>query len=169
VTRSQPLQTYEFRHSLAGEKLAPLDGTEADAPVAAETEATLTYSVDVQGYRVEANGSMFGSFSLEHDGGHLDVFVVDTENLALLEEGEPFAALVVAREVDSESQSVDVPLDDEWTVVLSNQTPLASTMVGTLIVTADPLGGTLWAGDPVTLEVPFRIPPGETFGVSLVP
>lgn len=64
-------------------------------------EASVTLDVQVESYRVEADGAYYGSMSVEHEGGRVDVLVVDEDNYDLFKDEEPFDAQYAVLDVGS--------------------------------------------------------------------
>ena len=139
----------------------PPQVTEADLSGGADPEAVLTLDLVVDGRRIEADGQWFGSMSIEHTGGAVDVFVVDETNYDLYQDDEPFEAQLVAWDVDADSLSVELPMGNHWMVIVSNTAPVASTMVGGLTATLSAPEGAVFETAPAPLETRFRIPPGD--------
>jgi len=152
-----------------------VDGTMPPRPEASVVEpddatVALSFGFEVESYRVAADGAYTGSFSLEHDGGRLDAFVVDADNYERFLDDEEFEAWAVEQDASSADVTVDVPHSDDWTLVLSNRDTLASTMVGSLTVSVAPAGDVTWIGDePAPIETRLRIPPGEHLAIELAP
>jgi hypothetical protein len=141
--------------------------TETDLTGGAKPLATLSYTVDVESYRVQAQGFYSGSMSIEHEGGRLDVFVVDEANYALFQKGSAFLAQKVARATDSTEAQVDLSGDRTWKLVLANMDSVASTMVGSVTVSVVPASGVTWDGEVAPVETRVRIPPQSWFAVDL--
>jgi hypothetical protein len=169
VEQSLPGVTYAIDATVLGTRPARPEATEADLIAGREPAATLELSIEVESYRISADGSFTGSFSLEKEGGRVDVFVLDDPNLNLFWNDQPFQVQIYHQDVTSQTLSLDLPLHGRWSVVLSGRHHLASTMIGTLSATATPYGDVTWTDGPVTLQHRFRIPPGEMFTVALVP
>ena len=161
-------ETYQADGWVQGSMPDPLSIGEASLAAEVEREVTLSWEFQVESYRVAADGAYYGSMSLELEGGRVDTFVVDEDALADFEAGGQFDALAALRGQGSGSGSLDLPRDRAWFLVLANQEALSSTMVGTLQVSAIPAEGFRWEDeDALSLDVRFRIPPGEHLAVSL--
>jgi hypothetical protein len=142
----------------------------------AAAQATLSASVEVQSHRVAADGGFmtreyefwYGSFTRYAEGGRVDWFVVDADNLALFEAGEAFEALALGQDVEQADLELGLPLDQPHWLVLYNPA-VSSHMVGELGVSVAPLGGVTWESEPEAVGARFRIPPRGFVSVALEP
>lgn len=169
VERTEPFETYPVTAAVPGEMPEPAAATEADLTAGADPELTLSVSFDVESYRTAQDGRLYGSFSWEQDGGHLDAYLVDETNYSLFRSGDPFQAALVS--VDAADGVTDhaLPRTKTWYLVLSNADFIASTMVGSVSLAAAPAAGISWTGDAPELTYRFRIPPGEHVCITLTP
>ena len=145
---------------------------EADQPAGAPVdsvvdlgEATpdyrLTVSHATDGYRVaQVSRMLHDSFSLEHDGGAVDVFVVDQWGYERFVDERDFAALSFVEGAETSEESVQISDDREWYVVAANARLSASTVIGDLQIEIEALGD-LPLDAPVRLDRRFRLGPGE--------
>ncbi len=144
-----------------------LEVEEADLTDGAEAEAVLTLDLAVDGHRIEADGQWYGSSSIAHEGGQVDVFVVNEDNYDLYQDDEPFEAQLVALGVAADTLSVELPLGDHWMVILSNTDAVASTMVGGIDARLTAPEGMVYEADPAPLQTRFRIPPGDYLSLRI--
>ncbi|MBN1337380.1 MAG: carboxypeptidase regulatory-like domain-containing protein [Deltaproteobacteria bacterium] len=131
------------------------------------TEATLTISFTDPGARTLALSQRFGTtYTVEAAVPEIEGVLVDGDNLALLEAGEPFEAAWIGPAADAE---VDLPLDHAWYLVLSNASQMSTAVTGTLTVALDPLDAGAWEEAATPLDLPYELLPGGHLAVSLAP
>jgi len=167
VTRTEPWETYTTSTAVPGDMPAAPQATEADLSAGAAPEVALGVTFSVESYRIEGDGQLAGSFSREHDGGRVDAFLLDEAGYDLFRAGEAFEALSVDLGAAEATVSYDLPRTKSWILVLSNTGTTASTMVGSVSVTASPYGDITWTSDVPALTHRFRIPPGEHVTITL--
>ncbi len=167
VSQSVAWQTHSLTIDNLGDLTDPPQPSLAKPPPEDAITALLGFNVQVESYRVEADGAFWGSMSLEHDDGYLDVFVVDDENLLSLADGKSFEAAYLDQDAQSSAGRVELPLNRPWYLVLANLDTLASTVVGSFQVHAEAANDADWTSQPDPIEQRFRIPPGEYLSVEL--
>ena len=167
VEMSEPYETYLLTQAIGGAMPADLDLAEADLTDGEPLDARWQLAFDVEGHRIEADGSYSGKLSLEQEGGHLDAFVVDAANYDLFKDGEPFEAQTSLLDAATGELSVELPRTRSWALVLSNTGVLSSTMVGSLEFSAEAAGEAAWTADAESLQRRFQIPPGEYLAFTL--
>jgi hypothetical protein len=126
-----------------------------------EADFALSVTTTIDAYRVAQTSRMLhDSFSLEKEGGFVDVFVVDQWGYERFDDDRDFvAAHFEARSAGGEA-SVEISNDREWYVVVANTSLTASTVIGDLAIELEALGETPFDA-PVTLSSPFRVGPGQ--------
>ena len=169
VEETLAYETYAITDNVPGAMPEFSEVTLSDLTGGDDPEVALTLQFEVESYRVEGDGSLRGSFSKEHDGGRVDVYLLDEENYADFESGDPFEALDLAEDATGGTIEKDLPMTKSWVLLLVNRDFLASTMVGSVTVTTAPYGDIVWNDDAPGLEQRFRIPPGEHFSMTLDP
>jgi hypothetical protein len=167
VEQSVPYETYALTSSIGAAMPDGADPAEADLTEGKPLDVTWSAAFEVESYRVDADGTYGGSMSVEHTGGRLDTFVVDAANYELFKDDQPFEAQAAELDATSGEISMDLPRDKSWALVLSNKGVVASTMVGTLAVTAAAAGDAEWTSDAEPLEMRYQIPPGEYLTVTM--
>ncbi len=160
-------ETYSATTTVPEHMPARAEVLEADLTGTAEADASLEVLFEVESYRVSEEGIYEGSFSWERDGGRVDVYLVDGENLARFEDGDPFESQIALVDETTGSFVQDLPLDRSWYLLLANPTALNSTMVGSLSVRVSALGETAWDGEPASPMPRFQIPPGEYLALEI--
>ena len=165
------IDAYDTQHLdiVIGEMPASPAANETDLSDGADPQAILSFTLDVRSYRVEADGAYYGSSSVTHEGGRLDVFIVNHENWGLFRDEESFDAQFVAMDSQSLDEAVDLPLTESWTLVLSNEDTVASTMTGSVTVQVTPYGDVEFDGETEGVELDFHLPPGELIAIALLP
>ncbi len=151
-----------------GEMPAGLAIAEADLTGGEPADVSLTYAFVVDSYRVEADGAYSGSMSVTHEGGRVDAFVVNDENFQLFHDGEAFEAMALESDASSGGTTLDLPMNGSWTLVLANVDTVASTMTGTVELSAEPAAGVSFTADVEPLSARFHIPPGEYMAIALL-
>ena len=159
-------ETYVIEPTVDAMPAAP-DATQADQTGGVEPEVAVTIQVAVESYRIEADGQWSGSMSVAHDGGRVDVFVLDEDNYDLFQDEEPFEAHYVAMDVATDEVRLELPLDHHWSVVLANRDQVAATMVGSVTLRATPLEGQAFETDMPPRQDRFRIPPGDYYSLFI--
>lgn len=155
-------------YALAATLPAPLPATEV-APDGPPEARVFLYSVGASG-RLTTWSQRFGTtYTAEAPAPELQALLVDADNHALLEAGEPFDAAWAAFASGVLDAEIDVPLDRPWRVVLSNAGEVSRAALGSLLVEVIPLApGALWA-DPVSLETSYELLPGGRLAVEITP
>ena len=143
--------------------------TESDLAEGEEPEVHLSLSLEVESYRVIADGRLFGSFSWEQEEGRVDLFLVDDENYERLEAGEAYDAHYLNLDATTAEEAFELPRTGRWNLVLSNLSAVASTMVGSMTISASPYGDISWTEEVDDLVYRFRIPPGQHARITLDP
>jgi hypothetical protein len=176
VSWIEAYDTVGFELELPASRPGVLAVTEASLDDGASGEVVFGIHHDVHSHRIVGDGGFmtrqyefwYGSFTRYQEGGRVDRFVVDADNLALFEAGEPFEALAVERDLDEGDVSLELPLDRAWHLVLYNPA-VSSHMVGAVTTTAKPVEGVSWDGETESLSTDFRIPPQGYISVALEP
>ncbi len=154
VQESVAGQDEAYTVTLEGAMPAPLAVTKK-AVEPGEDLLRVEVAQTVTGYRLLGQSRYGTTFSLEHDRGKLDRFVLDGENYAKFQAGEPFEAADLVMAADSDEQVLELPAEGAWTLVLSNNDPRATAAVGDLVVNA--------------LSVDFALLPGDYVAIDLTP
>jgi hypothetical protein len=169
VDQTLPDQRYDVITNVPGTMPGNPSATEADLTAGADPEVSLNFSLDIESYRIEGDGRLFGSFSQERDGGHVDVFLMDQVGYNRYMTDDAFDAQVLFMDSEGTTEVVDLPRTKDWILVVSNTSFTRSTMVGSLGVSADPADGIAWTEEVPEMHVRLRIPPGEHVAVTLSP
>jgi hypothetical protein len=169
VDETIPNQTHDIITNVPGTMPVNPNATAADLTGGAEPEVSLHFSFAIESYRIEGDGRLFGSFSEEKVGGHVDAFLMDQENYNRFQTNDAFEAMSVNLDSEDFTDVVDLPRTKDWIVVIANTSFTRSTMVGSFAVNAYPAAGIEWTEDVPELYVRLRIPPGEHVAVTLTP
>ncbi len=169
VDQTTPSATHEIVTNVPGTMPGNPNAAEADLTGGADPEVTLDVSFAIESYRIEGDGRLFGSFSQEKDGGHVDAFLMDQDNYTRFQTNDAFEAVAIDLDADAGSFVEDLPRTKDWILVLANTSFTRSTMVGSVTVNVSPPGVITWTEDVPELHVRLRIPPGEHVAVTLSP
>jgi hypothetical protein len=169
VDRTEPYETYTVTRRVPGTMSVRPEVALVDLTGGEPAELTLSVALDVESHRIAGDGRLFGSFSWEQEGGSLDAYLMDEENYVRFQAGEAFEAQYAGQAAESVEESFDLPRTRAWVLVLSNAAFVASTMVGSLTMSATPPGDVEWTESPVALTTRFRIPPGTYAAFTVTP
>lgn len=164
-----PYETVPVTATIPGTMPAPPQASQTDLTGGDAPEAKLELRFDVESYRVAGDGQLEGSFSWNGEGGRIDAYLLDEANYSSFLAGEPFEALAMAQASEGATISGDLPRTKSWILVLASTGWLASAMVGSMSVSAEPYEGYEWSGEAPALERRFRILPGGHLAVTLNP
>jgi hypothetical protein len=164
-----PYETAALEVDVQGELPGRPAATGADLLGGTAPSVSLEVAIEVDGHRLRGDGAFVGSFSLDGEGGDVDLLVLDEDGYQAFLDGAAMDAQVAEHAVEQTHSVHDLTLDKDWVIVLSNAHSLATTVLGDLSLTASSIPGYGWEGAPVTLEHRFRIPPGEHVAIRLDP
>jgi hypothetical protein len=145
-----------------------------DEPV--EADVLLDVHYDVEQHHIAGDGGFmtreyefwWGSFIRKGEGGAIDIFVLDAENLALFEAGSPFEVEILGRDTQEGHLETALALDETKYLVLYNPAVTAH-MVGELSAALLAPEGVSWTGEPEGVDTRFHIPPGGWTSLKLEP
>jgi len=167
VEQTAPFETYVLGSTIPARMPAAPAVSESDLVGDVPPDVTVDISVEVAGHRLAVDGAYSGSFSLEGDGGRVDVMLMDEDEWDEFDDGDDFIAQLAAMDVAEGSWSEDLPLDRDWVLVVGNTDANAAAMIGTLTVAVSPVDGVEMNGEVTPLEHRFRIPAGEFLAIDL--
>jgi hypothetical protein len=153
------------QYTLEAAQPAPLQATEVGFTGEAEARLALTFTDP--GARHTPLGQRFGiTYTVEAAVPPIQVYLVEADDYALLEAGEPFEVAWIGTGDDVE---LDIPLSHAWTLVLSNAAQMSTAITGTLTVDLQSLASGVWDAPVTPLELPYQLLPGGRLAVSIVP
>jgi hypothetical protein len=111
--------------ALAFSETIPRRAADAGVPPSGNIHLLLDFTVTGSETRVSdpvTEGYELGeTYGVPADGGVVDVFLVDSANVAAWENGEPFGAWSVTTSAASGSLDLALPAGDTWTLVVSDE------------------------------------------------
>ncbi len=153
------------RYSLEAALPSVLPATEVG--LAGEAEATLALTFADLGARFTPLSQRFGiTYTVEATVPEIQVVLVDADNYALIEAGQPFEAAWIGPAADVD---LEIPLAHDWYLVLSNAAQMSTAVTGTLGVDLEPLDTDAWEESATPLVLPWALLPGGRIAVRITP
>jgi len=159
-------QTDVLQFNLAVPLPAPVDVTQVERSADLEPDSTLSVGFSGLGTRFTTLSQRFATtYTVDGPAPELGVFLVDAQNLALMELGEPAGAVWIGGPTDEE---IALPSSEQWYLVLANDGEVSAAAVGELHLEVLPEDGIDWS-EPSELTVPFEILPQGRMVVAITP
>lgn len=163
LTLDPAARSSDVEHGVVLERDVQLEG-EVGAPQISQVEPPVIGSGE-RGYSVTLNASVeralltgrspyqLWTFIEVLEQGNVDLFVVDEENLELLEDGEPCEVIVADRDVPSTERTLELPAGEPYFLVISNLGRLHTTLevateVSLAMLDPEPGDGGVDGGEP---------------------
>lgn len=152
-----------------------VDGSMPDAQALEETDLfgddvpTGVVSVSLTGShaRIMANGIYTGSSSTTVDPTPIDVVITDGPGYDAFAAGDAVPAQHVFAAVTDVETEVELPLDRNWYVLVLNQQAIATTWLGDISVTIEPVEGAWADAGTSSMTTPVRVQPEDHFALRI--